>query len=498
MPCCAPAIRFWVDTVLEMVRRDHTDSFGPGNQRGPFLTARAQGLALAALYDAGVDDETAALDQGRLLKLPAIANPPNPDNVLARAAACHQLLLLRYPAQTDDLNIAWQTFGGLFPSAASPAAQAASERHGRRHGTELHLLGLNDRTIAAATAFAQGGDYWHGAPPNEPGQLPAGPTWGTQASLLVTERVNGLPSPPGRVDALNVVPSAHFDQDFAKVRVKGAAAAGTRSPNEELIGIFWGYDGPQEVGTPPRLYLQVALTVLDELQSRQPDKLDEEQALRLLAAIALTMSDAGVEAWRYKYSPDHMMWRPARGIPAGLEGSGSPGVAGWLPLGRPDTNGQDQNRTPNFPAYPSGHATFGAAAFQLLRLVLVHQCGFVFGKDGLDNVRFCCSSDEYNGRNRDPRPPRSPRPRMSIMYDSLWAALIDNSVSRVYLGVHWQFDGVTVHSTSEPEGAFGIPVAPAQLGRRGGVWLGCQLANQVAKERMGVPADVVAASMSAG
>jgi vanadium chloroperoxidase len=42
--------------------------------------------------------------------------------------------------------------------------------------------------------------------------------------------------------------------------------------------------------------------------------------------------------------------------------------AGWLPLGSQVTNTISQGLrsfTPNFPAYPSGHATFGSAAFQV-------------------------------------------------------------------------------------------------------------------------------------
>jgi vanadium chloroperoxidase len=39
----------------------------------------------------------------------------------------------------------------------------------------------------------------------------------------------------------------------------------------------------------------------------------------------------------------------------------------WLPLGAPLTNATGKNFTPHFPAYPSGHATFGAAAFHITR-----------------------------------------------------------------------------------------------------------------------------------
>ena len=39
----------------------------------------------------------------------------------------------------------------------------------------------------------------------------------------------------------------------------------------------------------------------------------------------------------------------------------------WTPLGAAADNGSGTNFTPPFPAYTSGHATFGAAAFRALR-----------------------------------------------------------------------------------------------------------------------------------
>ncbi len=47
--------RFWIDTSLECARRDHTPQHSRGDQRGPFLTARALGMALGALHDAPKD-----------------------------------------------------------------------------------------------------------------------------------------------------------------------------------------------------------------------------------------------------------------------------------------------------------------------------------------------------------------------------------------------------------------------------------------------------------
>ncbi len=81
-----------------------------------------------------------------------------------------------------------------------------------------------------------------------------------------------------------------------------------------MIGIFWGCDGPPELGTPPRLYMQVVLAVLDEIEARNPGGLLEDEELQIIAAAGLSMADAGIAAWHYKYSPEHMMWRPVLGI----------------------------------------------------------------------------------------------------------------------------------------------------------------------------------------
>lgn len=43
---------FRCDMSMECVRRDHTKLHSAGDQNGPFLSARALGMALAALNDA--------------------------------------------------------------------------------------------------------------------------------------------------------------------------------------------------------------------------------------------------------------------------------------------------------------------------------------------------------------------------------------------------------------------------------------------------------------
>jgi hypothetical protein len=55
-----------------------------------------------------------------------------------------------------------------------------------------------------------------------------------------------------------------------------------------------------------------------------------------------------------------------------------------------------------------------------------------------DNVAFTFVSDEFNGITRDNR--GRVRPRLPRSYRSLSQAEEENGQSRIYLGIHWQFD----------------------------------------------------------
>lgn len=485
MTATSKTLRYWVDMAMECVRRDHTPALSIGDQKGPFLTARAVGMALAALNDAHAH----ASSRPRLLNLAATPGLAGANNELAAAAACAQVLLRRYPNQSRFLDPAWGSWLEIFGlgPAGSPAEQA-----GRAFGDAVHAIGANDAVHAASDQYAPtGAPYTHVAPPNQPMQHYAGGKWGNATPLLAT-RIANFPPPPGRVSAAGVNPTAHYAADFAKVAAKGVLqrTGGTRTLVEEIDGIAWGYDGPPELGTPPRLYLQVILTALDAIEARMPGKLTLPEELTIVAGTAIAMADAGIDAWHYKYADTHMMWRPVVGIPRAIPGNGNP-IPGWVPLGRPDTNGNGVGLTPDFPAYPSGHATFGASALQLLRLFLAEKGVTSFDPAGIDKFGFDFVSDEFNGRNTDPRT-TLPRDHLTLGYDSLWEAIVDNSVSRVYLGVHWQFDGITKRNAANTDDEFGIPT-PDHLGHTGGVWLGAKIANQIAP-KLGIQPATIAAS----
>jgi hypothetical protein len=155
----------------------------------------------------------------------------------------------------------------------------------------------------------------------------------------------------------------------------------------------------------------------------------------LLALANTAMADAGYAIWESKFHWD--MWRPVTAVreadygwgPSGL-GDGNPetiGDPGFMPLGAPASNLVGPNFTPPFPTYPSGHAGFGGALFQVLRRFY-----------GRDDVQFTFVSDEYNGTTR--ANDGTVRPYIPRTFTSFSQAEEENGRSRIYLGIHWAFD----------------------------------------------------------
>src|SRR5262245_13503179 len=235
--------------------------------------------------------------------------------------------------------------------------------------------------------------------------------------------------------------SVEYANAFNEVKVLGAADAETndrdgnglpdRTPDQTQIGIFWGYDGSPGMGTPPRLYNQIA-RVLAVQQGNT-----ELQNARLFALVNISMADASIAAWDTKYV--YNFWRPVIAIreadpgtgPTGL-GDGNPATTGettWSPLGASCSNScpAGSNFTPPFPAYTSGHAAIGAAMFRTLRDFY-----------GTDNLSFTLTSDECNGVTTDQNGAvRAPATRS---FSSFSQAAEENGQSRIYLGIHWRFD----------------------------------------------------------
>lgn len=154
---------------------------------------------------------------------------------------------------------------------------------------------------------------------------------------------------------------------------------------------------------------------------------------RYLALINIILADCGIAAWTAKYK--FKLARPVTYFRDNEPDFYSDDVYNrdWTPLGAPVSNGTPDgaNMTPPFPAYPSGHAVFGGGLFTALPALLPRKT------PSSDKFRFV--SDEYNGLNRGPLGEARPNAPRDLTFTQ---AMNENARSRIFLGVHWQFDGV--------------------------------------------------------
>ncbi|PZR92600.1 MAG: hypothetical protein DLM68_02020 [Hyphomicrobiales bacterium] len=144
---------------------------------------------------------------------------------------------------------------------------------------------------------------------------------------------------------------------------------------------------------------------------------------RLFALINVAMADVGIASWESKFF--YQYWRPVTAIRNAARGL--PRDPGFYPLGAQATNTiMGPDFTPPFPSYTSGHATLGGALFEILRQFWPDATSFTF------------ISDEWNGKNKDDE--GNIRPLRPASYKSFSQAETGNAQSRIYMGIHWQFD----------------------------------------------------------
>lgn len=379
-------------------------------QAGPDRASRALAIVQGAVYDA-VNSIDGSYDP-YLIKVKA-SKGASLDAAAAQAA--HDALVALYPDFQPQLDA----------KLADDLAEIG-DLNARYAGVQV------GQTVAAAILTARANDgsnapmhydlnpklgAWR-PDPLHPNQMPVGPEWGsvTPFALLSTNQVT-IPAPPK-------LTSQQYADAFNEVKLYGADGVTTptvRTAEQTEIGIFWGYDGSRGLSTPPRLYNQITETIAIQQGN------SVVQNARLFALVNFSMADAGIACWNNKY--DYEVWRPVTGIREG-DLDGNPNTIGdpnWLPLGAPNDNGGGTNFTPPFPAYASGHATFGAALFQTMTRFY-----------GTNKISFTIGSDEYNGVTTDQN--GIVRPVVTRSFTSFSQATEENGQSRIYLGIHWKFD----------------------------------------------------------
>lgn len=421
-------LRHWNEIAINASGLDHTP-VAPGEKRifgeqfGPGRASRSMAIVHIAVFDA-----VNAITGGYQSYTPTLPAPEGSSMDSAIAQAAHDTLAALFPSQA-----------GTFDELLAEDLDRIRDRRAKANGIDV-----GRRAAAAILALRANDGSQHAEPKvglefitsDEPGKwrqdpvsqspLALGVHWGeVKPFVMKTSDQFRVPPPPS-------VASREYARAFDEVKRLGGDGIVTptdRTAEQTTAAIYWAYDGTPSLCAPPRLYNQIAVNIAEQMGS------NVVELARLLALVNVAMADAGTAIWESKYYYNY--WRPVTGIREADEGTGPTGAGDgnprtvgdltFTPLGAPASNLNGPNFTPPFPAYPSGHAGFGAALFQILRNFYA-----------TDRIAFTFVSDEFNGVTRDNE--GHVRPLIPRSFSSLSEAEEENGQSRIYLGIHWSFD----------------------------------------------------------
>ncbi len=304
--------------------------------------------------------------------------PPTASLDAATAVAAHTALVYLYPGQKS-------TFDAKLTAALAGIPDGPGKTAGMLVGE-----GVADLIIAA-----RDGDGWNvtvsytpGTDPGDwqptpPAYLPALlPSWPSVTPFCMASGAEYRPDGPPALG------SAEYRRAFREVYALGDVDSAIRTPEQTEIALFWADGSGTE--TPPGHWNSIAQVAAES----QGNTLVENA--RLFALLNLGTADAAISSWDAKYAFD--FWRPVTAIQASHDPT-------WMPL----------IVTPPFPSYTSGHSTFSSTAASVLASYF-----------GTEYISFSISSDGLPGVVRS--------------FQSFAEAAGEAGKSRIYGGIHWQFD----------------------------------------------------------
>lgn len=378
-------VTYWTDVVLEAYRRK-------GGGPGPL--ARVGAIVEAGMFDTAngvIISKTGRTDYDSYLI--RVRTNRNVEGDLAIGMTARDLLTWLVPAQTTYFN---QKFTERYGSRTDNPARRLS---GKVVNAYQNARGTDGSGNTTAYIFDSG----LGAFQSPQGNCsPIDPNWGGVTPFVMSSG-SQFRTPLPYANYSELINSASYRNQLAEVREVGREDSATRTATQTETAFFWAndLDGTYK---PPGQYLDI---VRDVAFGRHTDGL---LVSRTIALGSLAMADAGIAAWDTKYLTHIDLWRPSTAIhndPVNPDST-------WQPLSA-DRN--EVNFDPCFPAYVSGHATFGAAFAGVLRNL--------FG----DNVTFTVTTEDPHAVG------------VSRTYNSFTAAATENARSRIYLGVHYSWDG---------------------------------------------------------
>ncbi|WP_176737029.1 vanadium-dependent haloperoxidase [Oligoflexus tunisiensis] len=244
-------------------------------------------------------------------------------------------------------------------------------------------------TTSPSQTFPVGPGYWVPTPPLQGPYLLPG--WGRLQPWILEKGEALRPLGP---PALN---SAAYAAALDEVRRLGSKNSTERTAEQTETAFFWA-DGAG-TSTPPGHWNTILKDHLAQCDN------DLVEITRIHAILNMAMADACIAAWDSKWH--FYFWRPITAIrEANQDGN---------PFTEPDPSWESLLDTPPFPAYVSGHAAVSGTAAVVLT---------DFFQDRLPSVRVT-----------------SEVVPVVRQYPDFAAAAHDAARSRVYGGIHYEFDG---------------------------------------------------------
>ncbi|MFI7121728.1 vanadium-dependent haloperoxidase [Amycolatopsis sp. NPDC049868] len=393
-------VLYWNEVLLDVFRRQ------TGESAAPTRLARSAAMMHGAVYDgansARCATATGCLGQPYLTRVPVPSGAaPDPSSAIDRAA--YKILTGLYPGSPVDFTAKLATAQSTIPDSVSQEQRDQGAAIGERAAAVMVVTRANDHSNETVpyTPGTRPGD-WR---PTGSGDA-LNPNWGLVRPFTMDTPNHFRPShPEGAQDIGELLASPTYQAHVAEVREVGKLNSPSRSADKTQAAHFWANDLDGTYKPPGQLLEHTA--IIARLLPGQ----DQFGNAKLFALVSLALADAAIAAWDAKFRTDIDLWRPETAIK--------------LATTDPDPNWQPESRrtdgttfSPPFPAFLSGHATFaGAWAGVMKRYV------------GTDNFGWTATTDDPFAQG------------ITRSFGTFSDAARENQLSRVWLGVHYRFDG---------------------------------------------------------
>lgn len=395
-------------------------------KHNPGVPTRALAMMNGAIYDI-----FQAVDRThKPFKVNTHAPGASVDAAVSQAA--YRVLSDMYPEMQSELD---STLAARLGAVGDGAAKTAGIELGNFVATQYITSHQNDGwDLPDAYTPTVGPGHWSTDPMLAPAiQKGWGSDWGSVRPWAMPDPDYFDSVTPFTIDQMN---TPRYTEAFDEVKAYGARDSAVRTADQTAIGLFWAYDRAG-TGAPPVLFVESMTRIGNEVGNSPADN------ARMFAQASVSLADAIIAAWDQKYEVD--LWRPITAI-RGAADDGNPDTEAdetWAYLGAPGSNhaAAIDDFTPPFPAYVSGHATMGGSIFKSIELFYgtnnFMEADAAVGNDLVSAMYTLLSIEEGGGGSRDYVRFTQEGPLVAGMEDSPEG---ENSMSRIYLGVHWRMD----------------------------------------------------------